>query len=163
MLDMEIFGGKNMNKSSRAVVWSLYDDIKREVMDYHMRILTEFNAYRTNYINNYSSGMKNNYLEAGRCLNKLLNITFVSGAWDKYDPNSNKKEKAREEYVDMKRIIRNWFSRRYDESEKILDEMLLLEDLMEQLFEETHFYDITADTGESRSINIEEFFQEAGL
>lgn len=153
-----------MNKSARAVVWSLYDDIKREVMDYHMRILTEFNNYRSHAISSYVPGMKNSYYEAGRCLNKLLNITFVSGAWDKYDPESNKKtEEPREEYTKIKTIIREWMKRGYDNKEVVLKEMNELEDLMEELFEETHFYDITADTGESRSINIEEFFKEAGM
>ena len=152
-----------MNKSTRAVVWSLYDDIKREVMEYHMRILTEFNAYRSAAIHNHQSSMRSSYYEAGRCLNKLLNITFVSGSWDKYNPENNKKDEPRIEYTQIKEIIRSWIKKDYKERESVLKQINYLEDIMEQLFEETHFYDITADTGESRSINIEEFFKEAGM
>lgn len=149
-----------MNKTSRAVVWSLYDDIKREVMDYHMRLLTSFNEYRTAKKKNYHSGMQAAYFDIGNSLRKLVHICFTSGAWEKY--SDTKKTEKKEVYEEIRSMARSWLERSF-KHEDIMKDITWLEDAMEDLFEETHFYDITADTGESRSINIEEFFQESGM
>lgn len=133
-------------------VWSLYDDIKREILRLYGVLFDSMNNYRMLIYSGRSKQARDHYLTAGKALRKMIGLCVMSGGW----PRSPKG------LGELRKINASWFNNGR-EPLQIINDMDFIEAKLEEYFTATHFFDIRVDSGRRGVLDVTEALRKCGL
>ncbi|MCA1800037.1 MAG: hypothetical protein LC650_01940 [Actinobacteria bacterium] len=141
-----------MTDDGVGLVWSLYDDIKREILRLYGVFCDSVNNYRMHVSLGKMGAAQNHYLTAGKALRKMTGLCTMSGAWPR---NPEGLERLHD-------LNAGWFGNGRDHKE-VLKELDFIEEKMHLWFSATHFFDIRVDSGRRGVLDVSHILKKAGL
>jgi hypothetical protein len=135
-----------------ALVWSLYDDIKREILRLYSILYDSFNNYRMLVSTGRHQAAKDHYLTAGKALRKMTTLCVMSGAWPRTPTGLE----------ELRGFNAEWFNNGV-ETKIVLARLDIIEKNLEEWFTVTHFFDIRVDSGRRGVLDVSEVLGKMGL